>query len=135
VASFALFLAALSITPTLTLKAEPPSDFVQPSASAAASNAALATAYWGVAVRVTQWKYNRGASLPEQVPEEFRLAHGPGQTAIAENGAARIAYWTKLREEWSRPENWSTTYDLDLSWPVRNAQSMSREVLRFIHQT
>ena len=80
-----------------------------------------------------QWKYSRGTSLPEQVPEEFRLVHVPGQAT--DDGAARIAYWSKLREEWFRPENWHTTYALDFGWPVRNAESISREVLRFIHQT
>ena len=135
VIGFALLLAALSIKPTLTLKAMPPSDFAGLSASAAAPQAALATAYWGVAVNVIQWKYNRGTALPEQAPDEFRLAHDTGQAAIAQDSAVRIAYWAKLREEWLRPENWYTAYNLDLSWPVRNAQSLSREVLQFIQQT
>lgn len=127
-----LVLAALSISPTIKLKAVPPSDFVESRASAAAPQAALAAAYWEVAVRVIQWKYHRGNALPEQVPEDFRLVHDTAQPAVTE---ARIAYWAKLRKEWLRPENWQTTYDLDWSWPVRNARSMSREVWRFINQT
>lgn len=135
VIGFVLVLAVLSIKPTLTLKAGPPSDFVRVSASAAAPRAALAPEYWGVAVRVIQWKYNRSTVLPEQVPEEFRLVHVGGQAAIVEDSAARIAYWAKLRVEWLKPENWETVYDLDLSWPERGAQELSRDVLHFIQQT
>jgi hypothetical protein len=135
VIGFVLVLAALSITPTLTLKTVPSSAFVESRASGVAPKAALAAGYWEVAVRVIQWKYTRGTALPEQVPEEFRLAHDMGQAAIVEDSSARVAYWAKLREEWLRPENWYTAYDLDLSWPVRSAQTMSREIMRFIQQT
>jgi len=135
VIGFVLVLAALSITPTLKLKSEPPSDFVAQRASGTAAKDTAAAAYWEVAVRVIQWKYNRGTSLPEQVPEEFRLAADNGQAARTEDHAARAAYWAKLREEWLRPESWHTSISLDLSWPVRNAKSMSHDVLEFIHQS
>lgn len=135
VIGFVLVLAALSITPTLRLKPEPPSDFVGLRAPAGAPKAALAAAYWEVAVRVIRWKYNRASALPEQVPEDFRLARDMAQPAIAENGASRLAYWAKLREEWPKPENWQTTLDFDLSWMVKDAQSMSRDILAFINQT
>jgi hypothetical protein len=86
-------------------------------------------------MRVIQWKYNRGTALPEQVPEEFRLPRDTDKAAIAQGGAARSAYWAKLREEWLKPENWYTAYKFDLSWSVRTAQTMSQAVLSFIHQT
>jgi hypothetical protein len=130
-----LVLAALSITPMLKLKSEPPPDFVASRAPGTAAKDAAAAAYWEVAVSVIQWKYNRASSLPEQMPEEFRLAADVGQPARTEDRAARAAYWAKLREEWLRPENWHTTISLDLSWPVRNAKSMSHDVLEFIHQS
>lgn len=127
-----LVLAMSSITPILKLKAEPPSDFVALRASAAGPQAALATAYWNVAVRVIRWKYHRGNALPEQVPKEFNVLHETPEPVSAE---ARNAYWAKLREEWLRPENWQTTYDFDWSWPIRNAQNISREVVRLINQS
>lgn len=135
VVGFVVVLAALSITPALTLQAAPPPDFVGTGTYAAASQSALSKAYWGVAVRVIQWKYSRGAALPEQVPEEFRLPNGTGQAALVGDNAARTAYWGKLREAWLRPENWHTTFRLDLSWPARNAKDWSREVLQFIQQS
>lgn len=135
VAGFVLVFALLSITPTVKLKASPPSEFSELRASAAAPQGALAAGYWGVAVRVIQWKYNRAHVLPEQVPDDFKLAHDTAQPALAEDRAVRSVYWAKLREEWLRPENWQTTYDLDLSWPVRNARSFAGDVLRFINQT
>ncbi len=135
VIGFVLVLAALSITPTLRLKAEPPSDFVGLRAPAGAPQAALAAAYWEVAVRVIRWKYNRASALPEQAPEDFKLVHDMAHPAIAEDGASRLAYWTKLREEWPKPENWQTTLVFDVSWMVRGAQSMTRDVLTFINQT
>ncbi len=135
VVAFVLVLAALSITPTLKLKAMPPSDFVGPKASAATPQAKLAEEYWGVAVRVIQWKYNRGEALPESVPEDFRLPHDTAQVTLTEDHAARIAYWSKLREDWLRPESWQTTFKFDFSWPARTAQNVTREVLQFIHQT
>lgn len=135
VIGFVLVLAALSITPTLTLQAAPPADFVNLSASPAASRAATAKAYWELAVRVIQWKYSRGGALPEQVPEEFRMPSNPGKAVAVEEGAVRGAYWAKLREDWLKPENWHTTFNLDLSWPARNAEEWSRAILRFIQQS
>ena len=90
VIGFVLVLAALSITPTLTLQAAPPADFVDLSASPAASRAATAKAYWELAVRVIQWKYSRGGALPEQVPEEFRMPSNPGKAVAVEEGAVRV---------------------------------------------
>jgi len=129
VIGFVLVLAASSITFTSTLKAAPPADFV-----AAGPQSARAMAYWDVGVRVIQWKYARGTALPEQVPEEFRLAQDP-RHVVNDDRAARNAYWTKLREAWLRPENWQTGFKFEMSWPIETALDMSREFLRFIRQT
>jgi hypothetical protein len=131
VIGFVLVLAASSITSTLTLKDVPPSGFVGLSASGAGPQSAQTMAYWDVAVRVIQWKYPRGTALPEQVPEEFRRAHASGRVA-SEDSAARVAYWSQLREAWLRSENWQTTFKFQSSWPIENALDMSREFLRFI---
>jgi len=135
VAGVVLVFALLSITPSVKLKAVPPAEFSELRAAAAVPRGAMAASYWGVAERVIQWKYNRAHALPEQVPDDFKLAHDSAQPALAEDRAVRSVYWAKLREEWLRPENWQTTYDLDLSWPVRNARSFAGDVLRFINQT
>jgi hypothetical protein len=132
VIGFAAALCALSITCTVKLTDEVPADFVTLRAPAAPPKTTIAEAYWQVAERVIQWKYNRTLALPGQMPPEFRLA---SESATVEDRAARVAYWAKLREEWLRPENWHTTYGFDVSWPLRNARSLSREVLRFINQT
>ena len=68
-----------------------------------------------------QWKYSRASTLPPQAPAEFKLADRSGNPDKLEDQAARAAYWAKLREEWLQPENWHTSYGVDLSWPVRNA--------------
>jgi hypothetical protein len=125
----AVIFAALSITPTVKLKAVPPPDFV---VLPMRPDAARAEQYWQVAVRVTQWKHNRTAKLPEQAPPDFRLADVTGHPA---NYKDRAAYWAKLREDWPRPENWHTTYTFDAGWPLRNAQDLSREILDFINRT
>jgi hypothetical protein len=127
-----LVLAALSITPTVKLNSAPPSDFVALRASSAGSKAALAGGYWEVAAGVIQWKYSRTSTLPAQAPAEFALANSKPDKI--EDQASRAAYWAKLREEWLRPENWHTTYGVDLNWPVRNAKSFSRAIKQFIDQ-
>ena len=124
----ALMLAGLSVTPSVKLNPVPPSDFL----SAVRSRPALAQGYWETAVRVIQWKYSRASALPEQVPADFRTA---GDTASFEEREACVVYWAKLREEWLRPENWHTTYDVDLGWPLRAARNFSHGIMRFIEQT
>ena len=114
---------------------DPPSDFVALRVSAAGPNTALAGGYWEAATRVIQWKYTRTFPLPEQVPAEFTLSDVVGKSVKTENQAAREAYWGKLREEWLRRDNWHTSFDLDLTWPIRNAKSFSAAILRFIHET
>jgi len=86
-------------------------------------------------VRVIQWKYNRASALPELVPADFRLAGTTVQPANLEDRAARAVYWAKLREEWLRPDNWHTTYKLDLGWPLRSVRGLSNAVMRFLDQT
>jgi len=130
-----LILAALSVTPAVKLKSVPPSDFVALRASAAGSKAATAGRYWEVTTRVIQWKYSRATALPVQAPADFTLTDGSGRPDRTEDQASRATYWAKLREEWLRPENWHTTYGIDLSWPVKNAKETYRVVMRFINQT
>jgi hypothetical protein len=132
---FVLLLAALSITPAVQLKSVPPSDFAALRLSAAGRRDALAGGYWEVATRVTQWKYSRTSPLPAQAPADFKLAAGNGKPDRIEDQGARAAYWAKLREEWLRPENWHTTYGVDLTWPAKSARNLSRMVMQFIHQS
>jgi hypothetical protein len=130
-----LLIAALSITPAVQLKSAPPSDFAALRPPAALPKTALAGGYWEVATRVIQWKYSRTSPLPAQVPADFKLAAGNGKPDRIEDQGTRAAYWAKLREEWLRPENWHTTYGVDLTWPVKNARNLSRMVMQFIHQS
>lgn len=132
---FVLVLAGLSISPTIKLQETPPADFVAVRASAAGPKAALAGGYWEVAARVIQWKYSRAAALPLQAPADFTLVEGAAKPGRSEDQTARAAYWAELREEWLRPENWHTTYGMDLSWTVRSARNVSRAIMQFIHQS
>lgn len=130
-----LLFAAFSITPTVQLKGVPPSDFTALRPPASGPRDASAGRYWEVATRVIQWKYSRTSQLPAQVPADFRLAAGNGKPDRIEDQGARAAYWAKLREEWLRPENWHTTYSVDLTWPAKSARNLSRMVMHFIHQS
>ena len=130
-----LVFAALSITTTVKLNNAPPSDFVGLRASAAGPKAALAGGYWEVAARVIQWKYSRASNLPPQAPQEFMLADRSGKPDKLEDQAARAAYWTKLREEWLKPDNWHTSYSVDWGWPVRTAKDFSRAIMHFVNAT
>lgn len=125
--------AALSVTPTVKLNNAPPADFVALRASAAGPKAALAGGYWVVTERVIQWKYSRATALPVEAPAEFTLADGKSRNI--EDQAARAIYWTKLREEWLKPDNWHTSYGVDWRWPVRNAQGLSHAIMQFINQS
>jgi hypothetical protein len=129
-----VILSAFSITPTTRLAKTIPADFADLRVAGAA-NSALANQYWKTATGVIQWKYNRSEVLPEQVPSDFMLASYGGKALTAQEQAARLAYWAKLRDEWPRPNNWNTTYAFDLHWALRGIQTVSNEVLRFIHQT
>jgi hypothetical protein len=125
-----VLLGVVSVTRIVRLNSEPPSDFVALRASTKGANSALAAGYWDAAVKVIQWKNERTSGLPEQAPADFRLA-GDASKANGEDRAARLAYWAKLREEWLKAENWHTTYSFDLSWMVRDAQSVWRAALTF----
>jgi hypothetical protein len=125
-------LAVASITPVVRLNPAPPSDFVALRSSAKGSNAAMAEEYWAAAESVIQWKYNHTSALPEEVPAEFRLVDNGGKETTGESPVVRVAYWTKLREEWLKADNWHTTYSFDLSWMVRNVQALSRGVTNFV---
>jgi hypothetical protein len=131
VIGFVLILAALSITPAMELRATPPADFVALRASAGVPKTAIAQGYWDVAVRVIQWKYNRGSALPEQMPADFVLPNDVGKPINVENRAIRVAYWEKLREEWLRPESWHNTFSFDLGWVASSFQLVRHEILRF----
>jgi hypothetical protein len=128
----AAILVALTITPSVKLRATPPPGFA--TVDAAAGSNASAAQYWSVAVHVTQWKYNRTSSLPEQVPSDFRLGETTGHLNV-EDRATRAAYWSRLRAEWSKPENWHKAYHLDFDWIVQSAQSVSRVVKRLFDNT
>jgi hypothetical protein len=128
-------LVALSIDSTVRLTPTPPSDFVSTRVLPGEAKPELASNYWEVAVRLIQWKYNHTSVLPEQPPSDFELIEAGGKRSNSENATARLAYWSKLREEWPRPENWHTTYGLDLEWATRSAQTLSRHVMNFINHT
>jgi hypothetical protein len=132
VIAFIVILAAASITPTVRLNTAPPPDFVALRASAKGPDADMAGGYWETAVSVIQWKYTRTSALPEEAPVEFRRADNSGKGANGESQAARLAYWARLREEWLKADNWHTTFSFDLSWAVRDAQSVSRAAMNFV---
>jgi len=119
-------IGAFSIKPTVKLKVDPPPDFLALHASTA-PKASIASEYWHVAERVIQWKYNRTAALPEQMPEEFVRPADVDKPLSAEDRAARVAYWEKLREEWLRPESWRTVYSIDIGWFVSGCQTAWHE--------
>jgi len=127
--------AAVSTTPTVKLNSTPPADFVVLRGSAAGPEAALAKGYWEVTTRVIQLKYSRTTALPAEAPAEFRLVDGTGKPTKVEDQAARAAYWTKVRMEWLKPDNWHTSYGIDWEWPVRNAKDCSRAIMQFINKT
>lgn len=128
-----LILAALSITPEVKLKNVPPSDFVALRASAAGPNEVTAGRYWEVTTRVIQWKYSRTSALPPQAPSDFTLVDGTGKPDRMEDQAARAAYWATLRQDWLKPENWHTTYGVDMAWPLRSAKELYRVVMQFLN--
>ena len=132
VIAFIVVLAAASITPTVKLNTAPPSDFVTLRASAKGPDTDMARGYWEAAVRVIQWKYTRTSTLPLQPPVDFRLADDSGKGANEESPAARVAYWARLREEWLKADNWHTTYNFDVSWMARDAESVSRAATNFV---
>lgn len=122
---FVIVFAAPSLKSVVHLNSSPPADYLALHASTLPKTQ-VARAYWDVAVRVIQWKYNRTTVLPEQTPADFTLS-ADGEKFSAEDRASRVAYWKKLREEWLRPENWRTTYSFDLSWIVSGFQSAWQE--------
>ena len=131
-AAVIVFIAVVSvslITPTVRLKAEPPSDFVVLRASDKAPNARIAKEYWDVAVDVIQWKYPRTSNLPEQAPADFRPI---GDTGTAARSEERAAYWQKLREDWLKADNWSTSYSVDFGLPFRELSMMARAAMSFL---
>jgi hypothetical protein len=132
VIAFIVVLSAASITPAVRLNSEAPSDFVALRASAKGADAATAGGYWASAASVIQWKYDRTSALPEQAPGDFRLTGDSLRGANGENQAARSAYWARLREEWLKAENWHTVYRFDMSWMVRDAQSVWRAAMDFV---
>ena len=132
VIAFIVVLSAASITPTVKLNTAPPSDFVTLRASAKGPDTDMARGYWVAAVSVIQWKYTRTSTLPVQPPVDFRLADDSGKGANDESQAAHVAYWAKLREEWLKADNWHTTYNFDVSWISRDAESVSRAATDFV---
>lgn len=120
VIGFILVLAVASVTTVVRLNATAPKDFVDLRATAKGANAAEAQRYWDNAVQVIQWRYSRTAVLPAQAPAEFVASDGKA------DGAARQAYWTKLREEWLKADNWHTTVTFDATWIVNDAWSVWR---------
>ena len=124
-------LVAVSVTPTVQLKTDPPADFTDVRFPGKAGNAALAGAYWETAVKVIQGKYARTSALPERIPDEFKPAGESEQAGQSREEQMRSLYWSKLREEWLLADNWSTAYRLDISWLTRDIGSIARSVVNF----
>jgi len=122
VIGFIVILTAASITPIVRLNSTPPKDFVNLRATAKGPNAAEAERYWDTAVQVIQWRFDRTAALPAQPPAEFAPADG------RTDSAARQAYWTKLREEWLRPDNWHKTITFNVTWMWHDAQAIWQSI-------
>jgi len=132
---FVLLIAAVSIDRTVKLNTSPPSDFVALRASDTQPQLETANAYWNLATSVIQWKYSRTSELPEQTPMDFRLADELEKTSSAERRAIRAAYWAKLREEWIRPENWHSSYEISFVWILRDIESLERGIMSLINHT
>jgi len=129
-----VFLAILgvgSITPVVRLDSSPPKDFLTLRTNAKGSNAEEAKGYWETAVKVLQWKYDRTRPLPEQPPQEFTLGT-TNYTDSPQEQAARSLYWTKLRQEWVKAENWHRTIDFSVSWIIADLQWVSQGIHDFI---
>lgn len=127
ISMFFVVIVMVSVKPTMKLRADPPADFLALHASAN-PKVSFAKDYWDVAVHVTQWKYNRTATLPEQVPGDFMLPEDMDKPLTVEVRAIRVAYWEKLREEWLRPENWRTSYSIDITWFTSGCQTAWHEL-------
>jgi hypothetical protein len=134
VVAIIMVLGGFSISPVTKLQNEAPPDFTSVRVFGRPPDAALASQYWQIAVRITQWKYNRTASLPNQVPADFRMLTNLGTYPTLQEQQERIAYWDKLRDEWTRPDNWRTTYTFDLHWALRGARTLADDAMRFIRQ-
>lgn len=66
---------------------------------------------------------------------DFRLADELEKTSSAERRAIRAAYWAKLREEWIRPENWHSSYEISFVWILRDIESLERGIMSLINHT
>jgi hypothetical protein len=132
VIGFFAVLAAASITPVVRLNSKPPADFVAPRANAKGANSKEAAGYWETAVEVIQWRYLRTEQLPEKVPVDFALGNANPNASTPEEQAARAAYWSKLRQEWLRSENWHKTVNFDANWLLEDARAVSRGVHDFL---
>jgi hypothetical protein len=134
---YPLFLAALlmfvSYRPKYHLREDMPDDFFSPSTSDSPQKRAqqekIASAYWESAQMNIQWKFTHGHPLPADVPAEFSIdarTLGPG----ASDPLARLLYWRRLEEVWSRPETWKKQYEWDWSWvhdPLTSASDWMRD--------
>ena len=120
VIGFIVVLAVASVTTVVRLNSAPPKGFLDLRATAKGANAAEAQRYWDNAVQVIQLRYGRTEVLPSQPPAEFALPDGKNDSA------ARQAYWSKLREEWLKADNWHTTVTFDATWMLNDAQSVWR---------
>jgi hypothetical protein len=132
VIGFFAILAAASITPVVRLNSNPPADFVSLPATAKGANPKQAAGYWETAVQVIQWRFLRTERLPEQVPPDFTLGDTTADRMSADEQAARAAYWSKLRQDWMKAENWHKTIEFDANWMIDDARAVSRGIHDFL---
>jgi hypothetical protein len=100
------------------LSADPPAEFLaaRPEWDAQRREAEqrIAQAYWDCAVKVLQWHYPYGLSLPATPPEEFQIDAKTQPEPAAVNPGSRDFYWQRLREVW--PRAWQEVHSWDLGW-------------------
>jgi hypothetical protein len=98
--------AAAKKAVVMQLQASPPSGFVVENPTSGAKERArqyqLAQAYWMLAVNDLEHKYPYGTDLPAAPPPEFKV----DQNGLKDDAATRRIYWDKIRELWSKPEDW-----------------------------
>ena len=114
-----------SVRPVMRLKADPPPEFLQPdpawNAKRRAMEDELARGFWKSATGVVQWEYGFGATLPQSVPQDFRIEESGLHTGGLENDpATRARYWARFRQVWRLPHCWERSYGWDVSWIPRS---------------
>ena len=122
VAAIAGFFVIISLRPAYQLRGDMPEDFIEVPGSGApekqAAEEKIARAYWDCAVKVIQWEYGFGQTLPPQPPVDFRITKNDSEIDAVE-AAGRAHYWLRLQKVWYAPSIWKRNFEWDFSWVHR----------------